>query len=247
MGKIFKNSFTIFCLFALLSFSFPGTIQASVIPNNSAAYYQEKKIHNPDGIGKFYLGREIAHVMGHQAMIWLERASRETEERPSAVVEALNLKSTDTIADLGAGTGYFSFRFAPLVSEGKVLAVDIQPEMLDVIEFLKQENQVGNVETILGRVDNPNLPSNSIDLAFMVDAYHEFEYPREMMEGVAAALKPGGRVVLVEYRQENPMIPIKPLHKMTQRQVKKEMQAVGLTWSQTQEFLPEQHFMVFKK
>ena len=247
MGRIFKTSFTIFCLSALLSLSFPSNVQASIIPNNFAAHYQEKKIHNPDGIGKFYLGREIAHVMGHKAMMWLERPSREIEERPSAVVEALNLKPTDTIADLGAGTGYFSFRFAPLVPKGKVLAVDIQPEMLDVIEFFKKETQVKNVETILGKIDNPNLPSSSIDLAFMVDAYHEFEYPREMMQGVVSALKLGGRVVLVEYRKENPMIPIKPLHKMTQRQVKKEMQAVGLTWTQTQEFLPEQHFMVFKK
>ncbi len=227
--------------------NFSPNAQALVTGNNPESYYQEKKIHNPDGIGKFYLGREIAHVMGHKAMMWLERSSREIEERPSAVVEALDLKPKDTIADLGAGTGYFSFRFAPLVPEGKVLAVDIQPEMLDVIEFFKEENQVTNVETVLGEVDNPNLPANSIDLAFMVDAYHEFEYPREMMEGIFTALKPGGKVVLVEYRKENPIIPIKPLHKMTQRQVKKEMQAVGLTWNETQEFLPEQHFMVFKK
>ena len=221
--------------------------QALVSENNPESYYREKAIHSRDGIGKFYMEREIAQVMGHQAMMWLERPSRATEERPQAVVEGLDLKPTDTVADLGAGTGYFTFRIAPLVPQGKVLAVDIQPEMLDVIEFLKTENQVTNAETVLGEVDNPNLPSNSIDLALMVDAYHEFEYPREMMEGLVTALKPGGRVVLVEYRKENPIIFIKPLHKMTQRQVKKEMQAVGLTWSETKDFLPEQHFMVFEK
>ncbi len=246
-----KHSIKILAITFFLSFlvitNFGDNAQALVSENNLNSYYREKAIHNPDGIGKFYMGREIAQVMGHQAMMWLERPSRVKEERPQGVVEALDLKPTDTVADLGTGTGYFAFRIAPLVPQGKVLAIDIQPEMLDVVEFLKTENQVPNVETVLGKVDNPNLPPNSIDLALMVDAYHEFEYPREMMEGLVTALKPGGRVVLVEYRKENPIIFIKPLHKMTQRQVKKEMQAVGLTWNKTENFLPQQHFMVFEK
>lgn len=125
--------------------------------------------------------------------------------------------------------------------------MDIQPEMLDVIDFLKTENRVINIETVLGSVSTPNLSPNSIDLALMVDAYHEFEYPREMMEGIVKSLKSGGKVILVEYRRENPLIPIKALHKMTQNQVKKEMKAVGLSWQGTQEFLPQQHFMVFEK
>jgi len=117
--------------------------------------------------------------------------------------------------------------------------------LLMAIAYLREENKITNVETVLGQEDNPNLPENIIDLAFMVDAYHEFAYPREMMTGIVQALKPGGRVVLLEYRQENPLIPIKYLHKMTQKQVKQELTAVGLQWQETKEFLPEQHFLVF--
>lgn len=228
----------------LSNFTYTPTAYAQ---DNLKPYYREKAIHNPDGIGKYYMNREIAGVMGHQAMMWLERSSRETEEKPDTTVEMLELKSNDVVADIGAGTGYFSFRMAQKVPEGKVYAVDIQPEMLDAVAFLKQENDIDNVETVLGEEENPNLPSESIDLAFMVDAYHEFAYPREMMEGIVQALKPGGRVVLLEYRKENPMIMIKPLHKMSQKQVKNELKAVGLNWQTTKEFLPEQHFLVFNK
>ena len=215
--------------------------------NDFDNYYRTKTFHNPDGIGKYYMNREIARVMGHQAMRWLERDGREKAENPQAVIEHLDLKPTDTVADLGTGTGYFAFRIANLVPEGKVYAVDIQPEMLEVVSHIKEENNLTNVETILGTENNPNLPENSVELALMVDAYHEFAYPREMMINLYNSLKPGGRVVLVEYRQENPMIMIKPLHKMSQKQVKKEMKAVNLKWLKTQQFLPEQHFMVFEK
>ena len=210
-------------------------------------YYREKKIHHPDGIGKYYMKREIAQVMGHQAIMWLERESRLESEKPDLTVENLNLKPDDVVADIGAGAGYFSFRLAQQVPEGKVYAVDIQPEMLEAIALLKEDQQITNVETVLGQENNPNLSPASIDLALMVDAYHEFAYPREMMEGIFQALKPGGRVVLLEYRKENAMIMIKSLHKMTQKQVKKELQAVGLKWQETKEFLPEQHFLVFSK
>ena len=213
----------------------------------SNSVYQERVFHSTDGIGKFYMGREIAKVMGHTEALWLERPSRVVTEQPQQVVEALNLKSTDVVADIGAGTGYFSFRISPLIPEGKVLAVDIQPEMLDIIDFLKKENHITNVEPILGSLTNPNLPDESVDLALMVDAYHEFEYPNEMMEGIVRSLKLGGRVVLVEYRRENPLIPIKALHKMTQKQVRKEMALVGLHWLETKTFLPQQHVMIFQK
>lgn len=209
--------------------------------------YQERVVHSPDGIGKFYMNREIAKVMGHTEALWLERLSRVATERPQQAIAALDLKPNDVVADIGAGTGYFSFRISPLVPEGKVLAVDIQPEMLDIIDFLKKENNIANVEPILGSATDPNLPERSIDLALMVDAYHEFEYPKEMMEGVVRALKPGGRVALVEYRRENPLIPIKALHKMTQKQACKEMAAVGLQWLETKSFLPQQHLMIFQK
>ena len=227
----------------LTNFTYTPVAQAQDTPS----YYREKAIHSPDGIGKYYMNREIAKVMGHQAMMWLERPSRVTEEKPDLTVEELDLKADDVVADIGAGTGYFSFRMAQQVPEGKVYAVDIQPEMLDEITFLKEKKNINNVETVLGTEQKPNLPPESIDLALMVDAYHEFAYPREMMEGIVEALKPGGRVVLLEYRKENPMIMIKPLHKMTQKQVKKELKAVGLKWQETKQFLPEQHFLVFSK
>ncbi len=201
--------------------------------------------HSRDGIGKFYLNREIAQVMGHQGAGWLERSSRETEEQPSQVVSHLDLKPTDIVADIGAGTGYMSFLMAALVPQGQVLAVDVQPEMLEIIELLKQERHVTNIKPVLASVTDSHLPPFSIDLALMVDAYHEFEYPREIMAGIRQSLKPGGRVVLVEYRGENPFVFIKPLHKMTQKQVRKEMQAAGFLWRETKSFLPQQHLMVF--
>ena len=219
----------------------------SNIAANSDLIYQYRNIHNPEGIGKFYLGREIAKVMGHESARWLERASRSYQEKPENAIDNLDLKPTDVVADIGAGTGYFTFRISPLVPEGKVLAVDIQPEMLDLINFVNKGENITNVETILGNIDNPNLPPSSVDIALLVDAYHEFEYPREMMLGIVEGLKPGGRVVLLEYRRENPMIMIKGLHKMTEKQVKKEMKAVGLIWQDTRDFLPQQHFLVFKK
>jgi precorrin-6B methylase 2 len=210
-------------------------------------FYQHKILHNKDGIGKYYLGREIAKVMGHQEFLWLERPSREAEEQPSRVIEALNLQPTDKVADIGAGSGYFTFPIAQKVSQGLVYAVDVQPEMIDIIDFLAKESPDLPVLPVLGTETSPNLPSESIDIALMVDTYHELAYPREMMESIVQALKTGGRVVLVEYRKENPLIMIKGLHKMSQRQAKKEMEAVGLKWVTTAEFLPQQHYLVFEK
>lgn len=244
-AKYFVRLISIVAIAFLLSnFIYTPIAQAQA---SYPTYYREKKIHHPDGIGKYYMKREIAQVMGHQAIMWLERESRAESEKPDLTVQNLNLKPDDVVADIGAGSGYFSFRMAQQVPEGKVYAVDIQPEMLEAIALLKEDRQITNVETVLGQENNPNLPTESIDLALMVDAYHEFAYPREMVEGIVQALKPGGRVVLLEYRKENPMIMIKSLHKMTQKQVKKELQAVGLKWQETKEFLPEQHFLVFSK
>ncbi|MBD2099834.1 class I SAM-dependent methyltransferase [Leptolyngbya sp. FACHB-261] len=193
------------------------------------------------------MGREIAQVMGYQGAGWLERPWRDREEGSEQVVEALDLKPRDTVADIGAGTGYFSFRISPLVPQGRVLAVDVQPEMIEILNGLKQEKAITNVEPVQATPTDPNLPPQSVDIALMVDAYHEFDYPREVMTGIVRALKPGGRVVLVEYRGENPFIPIKGLHKMTQKQVREEMRAVGLAWRETKNFLPQQHFMVFER
>ncbi|PSN17775.1 SAM-dependent methyltransferase [filamentous cyanobacterium CCP5] len=200
-----------------------------------------------DGIGKVYMGREISQVMGHQGAYWLERPSRSQQERPDLAIAALDLAPDATVADIGAGTGYMSFRLARSVPEGKVLAVDIQPEMVDFLEAEKAERDLENVRPVLGDAQDPHLDSETIDLALMVDAYHEFAYPREMMQALVAALKPGGQVVLAEYRAENPLILIKPHHKMSQAQVKAEMAAVGLEWLKTDESLPQQHLMFFQK
>jgi len=219
----------------------------AIAATTTTPIYQTKLLHRPDGIGKVYLGREIAKVMGHEGYRWLERPERTTQENPRDAIAALDLKSTDTVADIGAGSGYFTFRIAPQIPAGKVFAVDIQPQSIEALNFVIEQENINNIEPILSTVKNPNLPQNSVDVALMVDAYHEFEYPYEMMQNLKSALKPGGRVVLIEYRRENPFVPIKTLHKMTEEQVKKEMAKVGLKWQATQEFLPQQHFLVFEK
>jgi precorrin-6B methylase 2 len=229
----------------LLTLNFWVNFPAIALAN--ASIYEVKSQHNPDGIGKFYRGREIAQVMGYQGAGWLERRGRDAEEQPEKVIAGLDLKPTDVVADIGAGTGYFSFRMASRVPQGNVFAVDVQPEMIEILNELKIEKQIANVEPILGSVTDTNLPENSVNVALMVDAYHEFEYPKEMMTSIVRALKPGGRAVLVEYRGENPLIFIKALHKMTQAQVKEEMAAIGLTYRETRNGLPQQHLMIFEK
>lgn len=200
-----------------------------------------------DGIGKFYLGREIAAVMGHLAASWLERPGREREERTDLVFQAMELRPTDVVADIGAGTGYFSFPIGRIVTQGKVFAVDIQPEMLEIVRDLAKAKNVTNVEPFLGAIDDVKLPANSVDVVLFVDAYHEFSHPKEMLDSIVRALRPGGRVVQIEYRAEDPDVPIKPLHKMSEAQATLEMAAAGLTWVETKSFLPQQHFMVFRK
>lgn len=200
-----------------------------------------------DGIGKVYMGREIARVMSHEGADWLERRTREQDEAPSKAIAMMGLKPDDVVADIGAGTGFFSFRIAKLVPRGKVLAEDIDPEMVKDLQSTIRKTRAGNVEPILGTVTDPQLPGDSVDVVLMVDAYHEFDHPREMMEAIVKSLKPGGRVIDLEYRAEDPDVPIKPHHKMTEAQAKKEMAAVGLVHLKTLHDLPQQHFMVFQK
>ena len=202
---------------------------------------------NRDGIGKFYMGREISHVMGHLGAGWLERPERERHERTDLFISGLSLSEDSVVADIGAGTGYFTFPVAQRVPRGKVFSVDIQPEMLARIARRKALENVANVETVLGETDDPKLPDNEIDLAFIVDAYHEFSFPREMGERLKESLKPGGQLVLVEYRAEDPRVPIKRLHKMSEVQVKQEMAAIGLNWVRTENYLPQQHVLIFQK
>jgi ubiquinone/menaquinone biosynthesis C-methylase UbiE len=210
--------------------------------------YESHAVHDSDGIGKFYMGREIAQVMGHQGADWLERPEREMEEHTEEMVGLLKLKPGEIVADIGAGTGYLSRRLATKVSPGgKVLAVDIQPEMLDLLTNKMADLGITNVFPILGTVSDPKLPSGSVDLVVMVDVYHEFDFPFEMMSGICQALKPGGRVAFVEFRAEDPHVPIKPLHKMSETQVRKEMSVLPLQWVSTSEQLPRQHLIVFAK
>jgi ubiquinone/menaquinone biosynthesis C-methylase UbiE len=210
--------------------------------------YEFRAEHSRDGIGKFYMGREIAHVMGHQAADWLERPERDEEEHTEKLVEQLRVKPGEVIADIGAGTGYFTRRLAKRAGPGgAVLAVDIQQEMLDLLTNKMAEAGVTNVKPVLGTITDPKLAANSVDLTLMVDVYHEFDHPWEMMQAITRALKPGGRVVFVEFRGEDPTVPIKLLHKMTEAQVKKEMSALPLEWVETIGVLPRQHIIVFRK
>ncbi|BCX50180.1 hypothetical protein HAHE_40880 [Haloferula helveola] len=199
------------------------------------------------GTGKYYMGREIAQVMGHRGISWLERDNREEEEAPSKAIRGLDLAENAVLADIGAGSGYYTFRIAPLVPKGSVIAVDIQPEMIAHLEKRAKANGVNNVRTQLGTIEDTKLETNSIDAALMVDAYHEFSHPVEMLQSIVRALRPGGRVILLEYRAEDPDVPIKRLHKMSEEQVRKEMAAVGLEFVVNHGHLPWQHFLIFRK
>jgi len=228
--------------------SFIQGAETSNKPAQASDRYEVHSIHDPDGIGKFYLGREIAQVMGHQGADWLERPEREEEEHTETLVEQLRLKPGDTAADIGAGTGYVSRRLVTKIgSKGKVLAVDIQPEMLNLLTNKMASLGINNVFPVLGTESDPKLPAGSVDLVLMVDVYHEFEFPFEMMTGICRSLKPSGRVAFVEFRAEDPAVPIKRLHKMSEAQVRKEMTAMPLHWLQTIEVLPRQHIIVFGK
>lgn len=200
-----------------------------------------------DGIGKFYMGREISKVMGHLGASWLERPKREQEERTDLLIKGLNLKPTDSVADIGAGSGYFSFRMAKLVPDGKVYAVDISPQMIGIVRSKMAKEQVSNVVPVQSTITQTKLSPNSVDAALIVDAYHEFSHPLEMATSILKSLKPGGKLILIEYRMEDPSVPIKLLHKMTEKQAKAEMKNAGFKWEKTLTMLPQQHFMIFRK
>src|SRR5438067_2009168 len=196
--------------------------------------YETRTEHDPNGIGKFFMGREIARVMGHEAAGWLERPERDKEEEPNKLLDALKLKPGDVVADIGAGSGYFTFRIAERVGpKGKVLAVDIQPEMLTLIRQKMKARKLGNVEPVLGTETDPKLPAGAVDLILMVDVYHEFTFPWEMTQAMVRSLKPDGRLVFVEYRLEDPKVWIKLVHKMAEKQVLKEMEPHPVRWVET--------------
>ena len=225
---------------------FLTTNQSIAQANDKGVKYTYKK-GDFNGIGKWYMGREIAYVMGFQGVNWLERSEREIEEDVATLIKNMKIKTDDTIADIGAGSGYHVFKMAPLADKGLVYAVDIQPEMLEAIELKKKSKRVSNVETVLGSAKSINLPKNSLDKVLLVDVYHEFSNPFEMIESIKNALKPNGLLFLIEYRGEDPNVPIKKIHKMTKKQSIAEMRAVGLKLKENIDNLPWQHCMIFKK
>lgn len=203
---------------------------------------------SPDGTGTVYMNRETASVMGHEGADWLERPERLAEERPDSLLAALAVKPGMRVADIGAGTGYYSWRIAERVGpSGRVLAVDVQPEMLALLDTEMKKRKVSNVQGVLGTTTDPRLAPDTIDLVLMVDVYHEFDHPREMLDAMVRSLKKDGRIVFVEYREEDATVPIKPHHKMSEAQVKREAAAAGLVWKETIETLPWQHIVVFTK
>jgi ubiquinone/menaquinone biosynthesis C-methylase UbiE len=236
-----------FALFSLFLLTVPAASQPAQ-PKKPAERYEFRREHDPNGTGKFYMNREIAQVMGHQGAGWLERPEREKEEHPAKLMKALKLKPGDVVADIGAGTGYYTFRMAGEVGpKGKVYAVEIQKEMLDIIRRRMEAGKVENVVPHLGGDIDPRLPADSIDLILLVDVYHEFSHPYEMTEQMVKALKPGGRLVLVEFRLEDPKVPIKLVHKMTEKQAIREMAVHPLRHLETIGVLPWQHILVFEK
>lgn len=199
------------------------------------------------GIGKWYIGREIAHVMGYQGMSWLERDEREAEENTSTLLENMNISKTDEIADIGAGSGYHVFKMAAKATEGTIYAVDIQEEMLAAMRKKKHKEQIDNVQLVKGGEKSVNLTPSSIDKVLIVDVYHEMSHPYEMMTSLKEALRDDGKLYLIEYKGEDQNVPIKRLHKMTEAQAVKELKAVGFKLEENITNLPWQHCMVFVK
>ncbi|TDB61161.1 class I SAM-dependent methyltransferase [Arundinibacter roseus] len=232
----------ILCLFNCQS----STSQRRPETNADSSVYG-KQTASYDGIGKTYFGREIAHVMGFGGASWLERDERQEEENTALAIQKMPISANSVVADIGAGTGYYAFRIAAAVPQGKVIAVDVQQESVDFMKNKALQEGYKNVEVVPGGEKSPNLPDNSVDLALMVDVYHELEFPHEMLQAIRRALKPDGKLLLLEYRTEDPSIPIKKLHKLSVAQANKELEANGFRLVQKGDFLPIQHFLVYQK
>jgi ubiquinone/menaquinone biosynthesis C-methylase UbiE len=210
--------------------------------------YETRKEHDPYGTGKFYMGREIAQVMSYEGAGWLERPEREREEQVSKLMPSLQIKEGDVVADLGAGSGYHTMKLSKIVgASGKVYAVDIQPQMLDIIGKRVRKDNIQNVVLVHNTEKDPKLPAGKIDMILMVDVYHELSYPHEVTVELVKALKPGGRLVFVEFRLEDKKVPILDVHRMSIKQVMKEMEPHGLKHAKTLNHLPWQHVIIFEK
>lgn len=216
-----------------------------LIHDSTPAY--QWKTASPGGTGKFYMGREIAQVMNASGAAWLERGEREEEEAAMKAIDSMRLKPGMSVADIGAGTGYYSFRMSQKMKAGHVYAVEVQPAFVEYLRNKKQQLQDSLVIVTTGSATSPQLPANSIDLAIMVDVYHELLYPKAMLDEIRKALRPSGKLLLIEYRGEDPELAIKPLHKTTVRQLNRELAASGFTLDYRGEFLPQQHYLLYKK
>lgn len=232
---------TVTIIIVILSFNQSNAQDSTTIKR----YIYEKG--DPNGIGKWYMGREIAYVMGFEGIGWLERPEREAEENTSKLIANMVIKVNDTIADIGAGSGYHVLKMAPIAKNGFIYGVDIQEEMLTAILMSKDYYGSKNIDAVKGSEKSINLPKNSINKALLVDVYHEFNYPYEMIASIKEALKPNGQLFLIEYRGEDNTVPIKKVHKMTEEQAVKEMQAAGMKLLNNLDNLPWQHCMIFVK
>lgn len=229
------------CLLGLTYFS----------PANAQDKAEEKiytyKDPDRDGTGKVYMGREISKIMNFMGMSWLERSTRSQEENTELAIKNLPITKNSVVADIGAGSGYYTFRIANRVPEGLVYAVEIQDSAIDYLKKRSEELGFDNVITVKGSEQSPELPENTIDLAIMVDVYHELLYPHEVLQAIKKSLKPDGKLLLIEYRAEDPAVFIKPLHKMSVEQVNKELKANGFKMVKNGQFMNIQHFLVFQK
>lgn len=196
----------------------------------------------------FYKGREIAQTMHYRGAPWLIRESRQREEDCQKMLENLGVKPGMTICDMGCGNGFYSLQLAKMVgNEGKILAVDIQSEMLRLLKARAEEQGIENIELVLGDIDDPKLPEGKVDLIMCVDVYHEFSHPEEMLAGMRKSLKPDGMIVMLEFRMEDPKVPIKTLHKMNKKQILREYKLNGFQLAKEFDGLPWQHMMFFEK
>lgn len=222
-------------------------VVGEVLAQKTNAPVYTYKTPSYDGIGKVYMGREISFVMGFEGMSWLERRSREQEESVSLAIKNLPVTESSVVADIGAGSGHYTFKIAPKVPKGKIYAVEIQDQAINYLKAKSKELGFSNVVPVMGTEKSANLPAASIDLAIMVDVYHELEFPVEMLASIRQSLKPGGKLLLIEFRGEDPEVAIKPLHKMTVKQAEKELTANGFKLVQNGQFMKIQHFLVFEK
>ncbi len=246
MVKLKPTSILLFIIFFCAECNTIKREKPSKVANEFQPAYTFAKA-SADGTGKLYLGREISQVMSSGGGSWLERDERQQEENVKLAIDKMNLSPDEVVADIGAGTGYYSFRISKKVPEGKVYAVEIQDDFIQFLNSKKKELNAKNVDVIKGGIHSPNLPGNSIDLAMMADVYHELEFPAEMLQAIKKSLKPDGKILLLEYRGEDSSIPIKPLHKTTIIQLNKELEANGFKLFYDGEFLPIQHFLLYKK